>query len=234
MASSLPINILVKHKHQIHQLEALLFGQSGLLDHRFREDYPKMLKKEYQFLRKKYGLSPVHLPVFFLRMRPRNFPTIRLAQLAMLINRSEHLFSEIREASSINVAKKMLNVTANDYWHYHYRFDEKGEFNKKRVGSSMVDNIIINTIVPMLYTYGSYYQQLSIKEKALRWLEESGSENNSICKGFVGLGLQNKNAWDSQAFIQLKTEYCNKKRCLDCSVGSTLLKTNAAICTSYT
>ena len=117
IARSISINILAKHKTQIHQLEALLLGQAGLLDEKFTDDYPLMLQKEYKFYKNKYSIKPINLPVFFLRMRPGNFPTIRLAQLAMLVHNSAHLFSKIKEADAVKDVKAWLDVTANDYWH---------------------------------------------------------------------------------------------------------------------
>jgi hypothetical protein len=228
LAKSIPLTILAKHKSQIHQLEALLLGQAGLLSdpdsYRDEEEYPKMLQKEYQFYKNKYALKQINSPVFFLRMRPGNFPTIRLAQLAMLIHESAHLFSKIKEATSVTEVKKWFDVTANDYWHYHYRLDETSAFRKKKLGDAMIDNIIINTIVPMLFAYGSYHDEEKYKQKALRWLEETPAENNSIIKEFQRLKIENKTAFDSQALIELKNEYCNKKRCLDCAVGNALLK----------
>ena len=224
IARSIPMPVLSKHKHRVNQLEALLFGQAGLLKEKFTGDYPRMLQKEYKFLCSKYVLTPVPVSVFFLRMRPGNFPTIRLAQLAMLVNQSAHLFSKIKEAESVDVVKKWFDVTANDYWHYHYRFDEHSAFKKKNLGPGMIDNIIINTITPILYAYGHYIDQQKYKDKALNWLEHISVENNSITRGFEKLGIENKNAWDSQALIQLKNEYCNKKRCLDCFVGNAILK----------
>ena len=224
IAKSVPLNILAKHKNQIHQLEALLLGQASLLNEEFEEDYPNMLQKEYKFYRKKYNLKSSNSSVFFLRMRPGNFPTIRLAQLAMLIHESAHLFSKIKDEKSLHKINKWFNVTANDYWHYHYRFDETSSFRKKKLGAAMIDNIIINTIVPMLFAYGSYHDEEKYKQKALQWLEEISAEGNSITKGFKKLRIENKNAFDSQALIELKNEYCNKKRCLECSVGNFLLK----------
>ena len=230
MARSLPLNILSKHKNQIHQLEALLSGQGGLLKenpdgYRDSEDYPVMLQKEYKFLKEKYQLKPIHLPLHFLRMRPGNFPTVRLAQLAMLVHESAHLFSKIKEATSVYEVKKWFDVTANDYWHYHYRFGEISSFKKKKLGASMIDNIIINTVCPVLFAYGNYHDDNKYKDKALKWLEQTAAENNSITKGFLKLNIENKNAYDSQALIELKNEYCSKKRCLECAVGNAILKT---------
>jgi hypothetical protein len=224
MARSISLNILAKHKNQIHQLEAILLGQSNLLNENFDEDYPIMLKKEYEFYKKKYEIKAINQPVFFLRMRPGNFPTIRLAQLAMLVHESAHLFSKIKEAGSVNEIKKWFDVTANDYWHYHYRFDETSSFKKKKLGTAMVDNIIINTVVPVLFAYGNYHGEEKYKQKAIKWLEEISAEQNSITKGFQKLNIENKNAFDSQGLIELKNEYCNPKRCLDCAIGNAILK----------
>ncbi len=224
MARSIPISILAKHKNQIHQLEALLIGQANLLNENFAEDYPVMLKKEYEFYKTKYKLRPGTINPFFLRMRPGNFPTIRLAQLAMLIHQSEHLFSKVKETDSLQDVKKWLDVTANDYWHYHYRLDEPGSFKKKNLGDAMVDNILINTICTVLFAYGHFYKEQKHKDKALQWLGEIAAESNAITKGFQQSGVENKNARDSQALIELKNEYCSKKRCLDCAIGNTLLK----------
>jgi hypothetical protein len=224
MARSIPLAILAKHKNQVHQVEGLLLGQMNLLSRNFGENYPKMLKKEYEFYKKKYHLRSISRLPFFLRMRPGNFPTIRLAQLAMLVVDSTHLFSKIKDAVSVDEIKKWFGVTANDYWHYHYRFDELSSFRKKKLGAFMIDNVIINTIVPMLFAYGDYHHEEKYKQKALRWLEETAAESNLITKGFSRLNIENKNAFDSQALIELKNEYCDRKRCLDCSVGNAILK----------
>ena len=225
IAKSLPTNILAKHKNQIHQLEALLFGQAGLLENNFIDAYPAMLQKEFLFYKAKYKLQPIQASLFFLRMRPANFPSVRLAQLAMLINKSSSLFSVIKEADCLQEIKKLLNVTANDYWHYRYVFDEATAFKEKHIGTQMVNNLLINTIIPIVFAYGMYNKEDGYKSKALQWLEEVPAEKNNITDAFVGLGVENKNAFDSQALIQLKNEYCNQKRCLQCSVGNRLLKT---------
>ena len=224
IARSLPLAVLAKHKNQIHQLEALFLGQAGLLKENFEEDYPNLLQKEYKFLQSKYNLQPIQLPLFSLRMRPGNFPTIRLAELAMLVHESAHLFSKIKEAASAKVIKQFFEVTANDYWHYHYQFDETSSFKKKKTGPSMIDNIIINTVAPVLFAYGNYHSENRYKGKALQCMEEIAAEKNLITKGFEQLNIENKNAWDSQALIELKNEYCNKKRCLECAAGNSILK----------
>ncbi len=227
-ARSVPVNILAKHKSSVHQIEALLFGQAGLLNDDFTDDYPKLLQREYNFLKTKYNLQPSSLPVLFLRMRPGNFPTIRLAQLAVLIKTASHLFSKIIEAENLEEVKNLFQVTANDFWHYHYTFSQATAFKKKTVGSDAIDNLIINTVVPILFAYGIHHNEDRHKDKALRWLGQLPAETNSITKEFFKLDVKAGSAYDSQALIELKNEYCTPKKCLDCSVGSYLLREAAA------
>ncbi|HUC83510.1 MAG TPA: DUF2851 family protein [Flavisolibacter sp.] len=224
LARSIPVNVLSKHKHSIHQLEALLLGQANLLTGEFDDEYPKLLQREYNFLKKKYNLQSSPIPVLFLRMRPGNFPTIRLAQLAMLVHQTTHLFSKILETKKPGDLKSFFDVTANDFWHYHYTFQQASAFKKKALGAEMTSNIIINTVIPVLFAYGLFHRDESYKDKALQWLEELSPENNHITTGFVKIGVENKSAYDSQALLELKNEYCGEKRCLDCSIGNAILR----------
>jgi hypothetical protein len=183
-----------------------------------------MLRREYLFLQKKYGLKKAYAPLYFLRMRPANFPTVRLAQLAALIRQSHQLFSIIRETTELRSIKKLLMVTANDYWHYRYMFDEETKFREKTLGEDMINNILINTVVPAMYAYGYLNSNESFKNKALGWMEQVSAEKNSITKGFAAFGIKNQSAFDSQALIQLKNVYCNYKCCLQCAVGNQVMK----------
>ena len=224
IARSIPSSFLSRQKKQVQQLEAILLGQAGLLEEEFVEEYPRQLKKEYQFQRNKLTLSPVSIPVLFLRMRPGNFPTIRLSQLAMLLHSSEHLFSRTREASTVRELRSLLNVSASEYWKEHYRLDEISPGREKKLGRQMLDNIIVNTVIPMMFTYAHYHKDNGLKSKLIQWLEDTLAEHNSITAGFEKLGLLNRNAFDSQAYIELKTHYCEKKRCLDCGIGNSILR----------
>ncbi len=224
IAKSISLSILGKHKNQLLQLEALLMGQAGLLENVYADDYALMLQREYRFLKQKYLLEKIHFPVFFLRMRPANFPTIRLSQLASLVFQSNHLFSKIKEALNLSEVEKMFDVVANDYWHYHYNFDELTTFKKKALGKQMIQNIITNTVLPVLYAYGWHNNNEIYKLRALEWAEKLLPEKNSITKGFEKLGIVNKSVYDSQALIQLKNNYCNKKKCLECAIGNKILK----------
>jgi Protein of unknown function (DUF2851) len=225
IANTVTINILAKHKNQLLQLEAMLMGVSGLLEETFEEDYPKMLQREFNFLKAKHNLNVNKITLSFLRMRPANFPTIRLSQLAALVHQSNHLFSNIKVATSLADIENMFDVAANDYWHYHYTFGESTSFKIKNLGKQMTQNIIINTVLPILYAYGWYNNNDEYKQKALQWAAQLQPEKNNITKGFEALGLQNKSAYDSQAFIQLKNNYCNHKKCLACAIGNKILKT---------
>ncbi len=223
VARSVSINILAKHKNQLHQLEALLLGQAGLLNGDFTEDYPIMLQKEYRFLSKKYSLQPVNQQPAFLRMRPANFPTVRLAQLAMIIHQSSHLFSRMKEASNVAELQSLLNVTANDYWHYHYKLDEASDYSPKKLGKQMVNNIIINTVIPVLFAYGVNRNEQRFKDMPVKWLLQLPPELNNITRKWKEKEVLNQNALDSQALIELKKNYCDKRLCLDCAVGNKLI-----------
>ena len=224
VARSVPLNILSRHKNQPQQLEALLLGQANLLSAKYQDDYAVMLQKEYRFLKKKYKLQMISKAPAFLRMRPAAFPTVRLAQLAMLLYNSSNLFSLIKE---IKDCKKMLEtfmVTANDYWHYHYRFDEAASYQPKHIGKQMAENILINTVIPLLFAYGSYTKEELYKEKAIQWLYELPAEQNQLTRQWQQSGITHHCALDSQALIELTNHYCTHKRCLDCAVGNRILK----------
>lgn len=228
VARSIPVGLLAKHRASVHQLEALLLGQAGLLAGEFEDEYPKRLQREYGFLKIKYNLSLQTAPVAFLRMRPVAFPTVRLAQLAVLLQQSSHLFSTITEAENLVQIRSGFAVTANDFWHSHYTLGQASAYKKKALGNDAIDHIIINTVAPVLFAYGLYHNSSKQKDKALRWLEETAPENNRITREFLSIGIENGTAYDSQALIELKNQYCSNKRCLECSVGNYLLREAAA------
>ncbi len=223
MARSIPFNIISRHRNQIIQLEAILLGQSGLLNGRYKEAYPNLLQKEYRYQRNKYCLRPILMPVHFLRMRPGNFPTIRLAQLAMLLYSMEHIFSIILESENIKSLKKNFDIIANDYWHYHYRLDEAREFKLKHLGGAMVDSMLMNTVCPLLFAYGYHHGDQKIKDKAIDWMQQISPENNRIIRKFETLGIHCYNSFDSQSILELKSSYCDQKRCLECGIGQGIL-----------
>lgn len=226
IAISLPINILAKNKNQLNLLEALLFGQANLLNKKSNSSYGIKLKKDYEYLKKKYQLKTINGSAYFLRMRPSNFPTIRLAQLAALISNSTHLFSQIKTSKNIQELKNLFKISCSEYWNTHYTLeDEESVFKVKNIGEKMIDLIIINTITPMLFAVAHYFQYEIMKTKAIQWLQEIKAEDNSTIQTWKSNKIEVKSAFDSQALLQLSKHYCIEKKCLQCAVGASILKT---------
>lgn len=224
MARSISINLLAKHRNNPKAIEAMLFGQIGLLDGNFNENYPAELAKEYRFYQKKYQLKPINIRLKFSQMRPSNFPTIRLAQLAQFICSSRHLFSKIKLCKNVQELRSFFQISTGEYWHTHYQFDTQSSFRKKNVGKSMVDNMIINTIAPILFAYGQFHQEDEYKERAIDLLSEVNPESNHITRQFELLGFKNETALDSQFLLQLKNHYCDQRLCLNCVIGNKIIR----------
>ncbi len=226
LAKSLPINLLAKHKSNALQIEALLFGQSGLLPEKSDDKYIHDLKKEFAFLGKKYQLKPLNSSVWkFLRLRPAAFPTIRLAQFAQLIYKSSNLFSHVLEASSdIKQLQKLLTCDVSSFWETHYTFEKISTKKKKSIGESTIDIIIINIIAPLLFLYGSEKGEEKFKDQAISLLEKLKPEKNSIISKWADLGVKSKDAVTTQGLLQLKNQYCDQKKCLQCGIGLRILK----------
>lgn len=225
LAQSIPLLTLAKHKDQAFQIEALLFGQAGLLDVTFNDEYPKRLQKEYQFLQKKHQLTPMRAVNWkFLRLRPANFPSIRIAQFAQLIYQSTHLFRKLLEAENVQQIEQLFQVQLGDYWHTHYVFDKPSKLRKKTLGAATVRLLLINTVAPFLFLYGAQKAEDRYQKRALELLEALPPESNTIITGWKALGMKPESAYQTQALIQLKNVYCTKKRCLECAVGNAILR----------
>ncbi|MDB5130613.1 MAG: hypothetical protein JWR02_362 [Mucilaginibacter sp.] len=225
LAKSLPQNILAKHKNNPMQIEALLFGQAGFLTDKLNDQYPLKLKKEYDFLRKKYKLTPVENHLWkFMRLRPQNFPTIRLAQFAALVMQANHLFSKILEIKEVKGLQNLFtDIKLNNYWENHYRFDTESPPSSKNLGKASIDVLLLNTLGLFLFSYGKHNQMQRYIDRSLQLLESLPSENNNIITDFGTLGVKIKTAFESQALLELKSSYCNYKKCLQCGVGNKIL-----------
>ncbi len=225
LAKSLPSVTLAKHKSSLLQIEAMLFGQAGMLNEHLEDKYLQSLQNEYVFLQQKFKLVSIDSHLWkFLRFRPVNFPTIRIAQFANLIYNSTHLFSKIIETENCEDLKKLMNVDVSEYWKTHYTFDKLSKLKNKHLGEEAVNNIIINTIVPFLFVYGKQKADEKYVDRALLFLEQTNGESNSIIEKWNLLKLPVNNAYSTQALLQLKNEYCNYKKCLSCSIGNYLVK----------
>ncbi|MBN2648503.1 MAG: DUF2851 family protein [Prolixibacteraceae bacterium] len=225
LARSLPLNVIAKHTKNLHQLEALFFGQSGLLnDQLLGDDYYLDLRNEYRYLAKKYQLKGIESHNWkFMRLRPANFPTIRLAQLAALFPQSEALFSRLTELSTPNEIRKIFKVKASEYWNNHYRFNQTAPEKVKWIGESSLNNILINTVVPFLYLYGEQQNKDALKQRAFELLESLPPEKNTIIENWKRFGIKSENAYDTQALIELRNNYCERKKCLHCQIGAKLI-----------
>ncbi len=226
LARKVPLQIVVKHRNSVEQLEALLFGQAGFLEEEKADQYYQKLQTEYRFLQAKYDLQPMEVLQWkFLRLRPANFPTLRIAQLAALLRNSHGIFSQILEQEKLTELMKIFSVEASDYWKKHYIFGEITKEKKaRRIGKSLQNVLLINVVVPLLFAYSQYVGDEKWQEKALRILQELRAEKNHIVAGFERLGMQVQTAYSSQALYQLKQKYCNFRHCERCAIGHTILK----------
>lgn len=228
VARSLPLNILAKHKNSLFQIEALLFGQAGMLSVARRSLYFSELKKEYTFLTGKYQLYPIDIHLWrFMRMRPTNFPTIRIAQFAALIHHSSFLFSRILEVETYGQIEDLFDVNASGFWDSHYTFSTRSKKVTKKLGRQGIQLLVINTIIPYLYAYGKIKNMDEYCERALRFMEQLPGENNAVIRHWKKYGLPARTAYHTQALLELKGQFCQRKLCLECGIGNFIL--NACI-----
>ena len=220
-AKSIPLSILAKHKNSLLQLEALLLGQAGILQAVETHDaYTQKLLGEYEFLAKKYALSPINASVWkFSKTRPANFPTLRLAQFAALVHTSSHLFSKLLEIRKPKQLQALFEIKASPYWDTHYRPGTAVEKGKNMLGEDAVNNILINTVAPFLFAYGIQQKEDDYKQRSVSLLENLPAENNTIIRNFKTLKLAPANAADTQALLQLHKHWCTHKKCLGCRIG---------------
>lgn len=226
LAKVLPLKILQKHRNNLLQIEALLFGQAGFLEES-SGDYAEKLKTEYHFLAHKYQLKGKQLALHewkFLRTRPANFPTIRLAQLAKLISEQSSFFSLFTQTDALVLLKEKLMVVQSVYWQQHYLFDKNLAKPLYQIGKPSIENILINTVVPILVFYSEFIDDEVYMRRAVSFLELLSAEKNHITAAWEGMGLNIRNSYDSQASIELYNHYCKNKKCLSCSIGIEILR----------
>jgi hypothetical protein len=224
LAKSIPFSVIRKEAFEVGYLEALFFGQANLLSNDFQDVYAKQLLKEYSYLVNKHQISDeVFGKVEFFKHRPDNFPTIRLSQLANLYHSQQNLFSKIIHCSLLSEIYKVFDVGVSDYWETHYVFDKESKRKTKKLSKSFVNLLVVNTILPLRFAYASI-QQKDCTQEIIDLAFSIPSEENTIIEKFRNLNLQSKSVFDSQALIQMKKEYCDFKKCLDCAVGHFILK----------
>ncbi|MBK8517636.1 MAG: DUF2851 family protein [Saprospiraceae bacterium] len=224
LAKSLPLSIINKNRDKLHVLEALYFGQAGMLEANYSDDYYIRLKKEYRYHQKKHNLKPIEAVSWkFSKLRPVNFPTVRIAQFAALVHRITHLFTSVKEAENTTEIMDLLKVTAGTYWTNHFRFDVESKSAKKVTGTDFINILIINAVAPVLYHYGKVNNDEEYTDKAIQLLESVAAEKNKITREWSSLDVSCSSAFDSQALIHLYHHYCHEFRCLQCKIGHEIM-----------
>jgi hypothetical protein len=225
LANCVSLHTFQKNATSQFSAEALLLGSAGFLNEKISDDYALKLQSEFNYLSKKNNIHPLDKSVWkFLRMRPANFPTIRIVQFAALMQKNPRLFSVLIETKKLKALISLLNVTISDYWDEHYVFEKKTKKRFKKLGQSSIENVIINTIVPLKFVYGKHTGKNIYQDDAIKLLEELNAEENSKTKAFYSIGFKAKSAMESQALIFLKTNFCDNKLCLSCEIGHSLLQ----------
>jgi hypothetical protein len=227
LAQSMPLKLILRYRDRNNGIEASLFGLAGLLEENMKDAYQWELRREFIHLKKKHDWPNTYLNHSdwkFLRMRPPNFPTVRIAQFAELIRSNCSLISLLLEMQELKTIETLFETPLNDYWQNHYQFGKKGNGNHAIIGKSAFESICINTLIPMLICYSNYKNESKYKEKAMRWMQEIRAENNFVTRIFKELGLKMRHSGDSQGCIQWYHQYCQVKKCAQCEVGMQLMK----------
>ncbi len=229
LATTLPFRIIRKHSDNLFQIEALLFGAAGMLDEGlFREaisdDYFRQLIREFRILSVKYSIRPLHGWIWkFSRLRPVNFPTLRISQLSAMLSISGGIFSRLIETNDIRKLKALFEVPVSAYWEDHYVFGSKSRRVSKKTGTQAADILIINAVVPVIFVYGKTRNHPELCDMAIELLENTAAEANVITSEWIESGIRAESAFHSQALLQLRNEYCRKRRCLECRIGNRLI-----------
>lgn len=224
-ANLLSFRSIDKHRDNLSQVEAIFFGQAGLLTEDISDSYYQMLQNEYKYLKHKFNLEQMDSSLWrFLRLRPGNFPHVRIAQLAYSYHTKQGLFSQIMSADSISQIKSLLATKTSMYWNNHFTFRNQSPEREKILGEKSIELIVINTVIPFLDTYGRKKINNELRNRASRFLDELNAENNYIIRSWANVGLEAKTAADSQALLQLQKEYCDRKKCLYCRFGYEYLR----------
>lgn len=229
LARALPFRIIRKHADNRFQIEALLFGAAGMLDEGLFKDalsdeYYRSLIREYRILSSKYSLQSLQGWIWkFSRLRPANFPTLRISQLASMLSATGGLFSKVIEADKVTRLKKLFEVSASDYWDDHYVFGRKSRKSQKNTGSQTTDILLINAVIPAIFVFGKSRDRQDICERALDFLEGVEAEDNKIISEWRNAGMLVESAFYSQALIQLRNEYCRNRKCLSCRIGNKII-----------
>ena len=224
LATSMDFSVIRKERFDLEQLTALFFGQAGFLEEELEAHYHQQLKEKYKYLKHKHKLNSISKNTFqFFRMRPHNFPTIRIAQLASLLFAHQNLFSKLMSIHRKEDFYTLFSFEVDAFWKTHYTFDSESKKSSKKLTKSFIDLIIINTIIPLKFVYLKSRGAVD-ENRIIQLIKQVPSEKNSVISNFSALEIKSKNAMESQALLHLKNNYCTKKSCLQCAIGNSLLR----------
>ena len=228
MAQSIPFAVIRKEQREFKNLEGLFFGQLGLLRESKEDVFYNELQSNYRYLLHKHRLSPLeNVGTTFFKHRPDNFPTIRLSQLAQVYSGIPNLFSKCMSLKSVKDYYVLFDVAPSNYWQTHYQFDAVSPKKSKKISKSFIDLLLINSVIPMRFAYAQHHQK-EVADSLIALMSSLAPEQNAIIEKFALFGIKAENAFESQALLQLKNEYCNKRRCLECAIGASLMKNGGA------
>lgn len=227
LSKSTPIHVLKKHNHSLVQMEALLFGQAGFLHQPFTEKYPSVLQNEYTYLKHKFHLSGIAKHLWkFSRLRPANFPSIRIAQFAALMHKTNSIYDEIYNTTQLHDLVGLFNVKASDFWTVHYMFNQQSKPAIKFLGKDAVNLLLINAVAPIIFYFATQDHDILKKEFALHVLETIRPEQNNLISVWNKAGINAINAADTQALLELTKNYCENSACTHCNIGYHIMKNN--------
>lgn len=234
-ARNMPMTSVAHHRDNLFQIESIFFGQAGMLNiaavrerlqlETAADEYFQRLQSEYEYLKHKFQMTDKYAPQWkYMRMRPQNFPTIRIAQLARLYHERRTSLSQLIECDTIDKLRKMFHCGVSDYWQTHYTFGHESQPSAKQLSAASISLLMINCAIPMIFAYGRQTGSEALCNRALDLLESLPPENNTITRMWKQVGLESRSAGDTQALIQLKKQYCDRKDCLQCRIGYEYMK----------
>ena len=234
-ARNMPMTSVAHHRDNLFQIESIFFGQAGMLNiaavrerlqlETAADEYFQRMQSEYEYLKHKFQMTDKYAPQWkYMRMRPQNFPTIRIAQLARLYYERRTSLSQLIECDTIDKLRKMFHCGVSDYWQTHYTFGHESQPSAKQLSAASISLLMINCAIPMIFAYGRQTGSEALCNRALDLLESLPPENNTITRMWKQVGLESRSAGDTQALIQLKKQYCDRKDCLQCRIGYEYMK----------
>jgi hypothetical protein len=225
LAETIPLTIIERESNELLKIESLLFGVAGLLQTNDESPYVLKLKREFIHQQNKYKLQPLHPAIWkFGKLRPSNFPTIRIAQLAMLLYRQKRIFKRCMNTSTLESLQSIFEIEASEFWSTHFHFEKPSIAHSKQLGIESINNLIINAVIPFCYSYGKHIGSKILQDKSIEWLHQIKPEKNKYTTIWEQSKYEFANAGETQGLIELNNSYCSKNKCIHCKIGSTVMK----------